>query len=169
MSNHLTCLRGCGLVTARLEGRRVRYELAHPRLAHALADLAGLTLPVDDHEHAPVADEHHHHPVADLGGVRDRQRRVLWLVLAANATFMVAEIAGVSPFLLLALLSDAAHMASDVSGLGIALVAQALLRRPTPIATPTASSGPRCWAHRQRGSPRCHIGVDRVRGHPALR
>jgi len=53
VSNHLTCLRGCGLVTARPEGRRVRYELAHPRLAHALADLAGLALPVDDHAHAP--------------------------------------------------------------------------------------------------------------------
>ena len=44
ISNHLSCLRGCGLVVATPEGRRVRYELADPRLAHALADLAGLTL-----------------------------------------------------------------------------------------------------------------------------
>jgi ArsR family transcriptional regulator, cadmium/lead-responsive transcriptional repressor len=44
VSNHLTCLRECGLVTAHLEGRRVRYELADPRLAHALHDLAGLVL-----------------------------------------------------------------------------------------------------------------------------
>lgn len=42
MSNHLACLRGCGLVTAVQEGRRQRYELADARLAHALDDLAGL-------------------------------------------------------------------------------------------------------------------------------
>ena len=48
VSNHLSCLRGCGLVVATPEGRRVRYELSDPRLAHALADLAGLVLLVDD-------------------------------------------------------------------------------------------------------------------------
>ncbi|MFI0820194.1 ArsR/SmtB family transcription factor [Streptomyces sp. NPDC021098] len=47
VSNHLSCLRGCGLVRTVAVGRRVRYELAHPRLAHALADLAALVLPVD--------------------------------------------------------------------------------------------------------------------------
>ncbi|GGN46102.1 DNA-binding transcriptional ArsR family regulator [Actinoplanes campanulatus] len=47
VSNHLTCLRGCGLVVAVPEGRRVRYELADPRLAHALGDLLGVVLAVD--------------------------------------------------------------------------------------------------------------------------
>ena len=47
LSNHLTCLRGCGLVVAIPEGRRTRYELADPRLAHALADLLGVVLAVD--------------------------------------------------------------------------------------------------------------------------
>jgi ArsR family transcriptional regulator, cadmium/lead-responsive transcriptional repressor len=42
VSNHLTCLRGCGLVIGIPEGRRVRYELVDPRLAHALSDLAAL-------------------------------------------------------------------------------------------------------------------------------
>lgn len=46
VSNHLACLRGCGLVTATPEGRRVRYEVADSRLAHALDDLAGLALSV---------------------------------------------------------------------------------------------------------------------------
>ena len=41
MSNHLTCLRGCGLVVAVPEGRRTRYELADQRLGHALKDLLG--------------------------------------------------------------------------------------------------------------------------------
>ena len=44
ISNHLACLRGCGLVTATQEGRRVRYELSSPRLAHALHDLVSLPL-----------------------------------------------------------------------------------------------------------------------------
>lgn len=47
LSNHLACLRGCGLVVAVAEGRRTRYELADARLAHALRDLLGLVLAVD--------------------------------------------------------------------------------------------------------------------------
>lgn len=47
VSNHLSCLRGCGLVRTVAVGRRVRYELADPKLAHALADLAALVLLVD--------------------------------------------------------------------------------------------------------------------------
>jgi ArsR family transcriptional regulator, cadmium/lead-responsive transcriptional repressor len=47
LSNHLACLRGCGLVVAVPEGRRTRYELADPRIGHALGDLLGLVLAVD--------------------------------------------------------------------------------------------------------------------------
>lgn len=47
LSNHLACLRGCGLVVAVPEGRRVRYDLADARLAHALTDLLGVVLAVD--------------------------------------------------------------------------------------------------------------------------
>src|SRR4051812_27707432 len=47
LSNHLGCLRGCGLVVAVPEGRRVRYELADERLRHALTDLLGVVLAVD--------------------------------------------------------------------------------------------------------------------------
>ena len=45
LSNHLTCLRDCGLVTATAEGRRVRYDLADPQLGAALRLLASLDLP----------------------------------------------------------------------------------------------------------------------------
>lgn len=55
MSNHLACLRGCGLVVAVPEGRRTRYELTDSRIAHALEDLVSLVLVVDP-ECAP-ADE----------------------------------------------------------------------------------------------------------------
>lgn len=47
MSNHLTCLRGCGLVVAVPDGRRSRYELADARLGHAIRDLLGVVLAVD--------------------------------------------------------------------------------------------------------------------------
>lgn len=47
LSNHLACLRGCGLVVSVPEGRRSRYELADARLAHALGDLLGVVLAVD--------------------------------------------------------------------------------------------------------------------------
>jgi ArsR family transcriptional regulator, cadmium/lead-responsive transcriptional repressor len=45
LSNHLACLRECGLVTTTAEGRRVRYELADDRLADGLRILAALDLP----------------------------------------------------------------------------------------------------------------------------
>jgi DNA-binding transcriptional ArsR family regulator len=55
LSNHLACLRGCGLVVAVPEGRRVRYELADGRLRHALTDLLGVVLAVDgSHVHRPI-------------------------------------------------------------------------------------------------------------------
>jgi DNA-binding transcriptional ArsR family regulator len=47
LSNHLACLRGCGLVVAVPEGRRTRYELADPRIGRALADLLDLVLVTD--------------------------------------------------------------------------------------------------------------------------
>lgn len=56
ISNHLACLRGCGLVVAVPEGRRSRYELADPRIGHALGDLLGLVLAVDP-ACCPAADD----------------------------------------------------------------------------------------------------------------
>jgi DNA-binding transcriptional ArsR family regulator len=47
LSNHLACLRGCGLVVAVPEGRRSRYELADPQIGRALDDLLSLVLIVD--------------------------------------------------------------------------------------------------------------------------
>lgn len=47
VSNQLACLRGCGLVATRPDGRRTEYRLADPHLAHALGDLLRLALVVD--------------------------------------------------------------------------------------------------------------------------
>lgn len=54
LSNHLACLRGCGLVVAAPQGRRSRYELADRRLAHALGDLVELALAIDPDAACPV-------------------------------------------------------------------------------------------------------------------
>ena len=47
MSNQLACLRGCGLVDAVPDGRRIRYRLADQHLAPALGDLLRLVVAVD--------------------------------------------------------------------------------------------------------------------------
>ncbi|HWK76591.1 Cd(II)/Pb(II)-sensing metalloregulatory transcriptional regulator CmtR [Microbacterium sp.] len=54
VSNHLACLRGCGIVVSEAEGRQTRYEIADPHLTAALAALIDVTLAVD--EDAPCMD-----------------------------------------------------------------------------------------------------------------
>lgn len=48
VSNHLACLRGCGIVVATPEGRQTRYEIADPHLTRAFSSLVGVVLAVDD-------------------------------------------------------------------------------------------------------------------------
>ena len=48
VSNHLTCLRDCGIVVAEPEGRQTRYEIADPHLTAALTALIDVTLAVDE-------------------------------------------------------------------------------------------------------------------------
>lgn len=47
VSNHLACLRGCGLVVAAYEGRQVRYQLATSGVRDLLDQLFALDLVVD--------------------------------------------------------------------------------------------------------------------------
>lgn len=54
VSNHLTCLRDCGIVVAEPEGRQTRYEITDPHLGRALTALVDVTLAVD--ESAPCVD-----------------------------------------------------------------------------------------------------------------
>lgn len=55
VSNHLTCLRGCGLVVATPEGRRTRYDIADPHLTSGLGQLLSAVVAVD--EGAPCVDD----------------------------------------------------------------------------------------------------------------
>ncbi|MEI7033916.1 metalloregulator ArsR/SmtB family transcription factor [Streptomyces pratensis] len=47
LSNHLACLRDCGLVVTVPDGRRTRYELADVRLGSALDDLRAAVVAVE--------------------------------------------------------------------------------------------------------------------------
>jgi len=55
VSNHLSCLRGCGLVVAVPEGRSTRYEISDPNISRALGALVDVVIAVDDG--APCADD----------------------------------------------------------------------------------------------------------------
>lgn len=54
VSNHLTCLRDCGIVVGEPEGRQTRYEISDPHLTRTLGDLVNAVLAVD--ESAPCMD-----------------------------------------------------------------------------------------------------------------
>lgn len=54
VSNHLTCLRGCGIVVAEPVGRQARYEISDPHLAAALTALVDVAVAVD--ADAPCVD-----------------------------------------------------------------------------------------------------------------
>jgi DNA-binding transcriptional ArsR family regulator len=55
LSNHLACLRDCGLVVTVPDGRRTRYELADERLGHALDHLRAAVVAVEEDKTCPGA------------------------------------------------------------------------------------------------------------------
>ncbi len=75
-----------------------------------------------------MSAHHHHH-----GDRSQQNERALWLALIPTAAFMVLEVAGGILTNSLALLSDAMHMATDVFGVAMAIVAIRLARRPPDL------------------------------------
>lgn len=69
VSNHLACLRGCGIVVATPEGRQTRYEIADPHLTRALGAMVDVVLAVDDG--VPCSDEHCDVPLCCGSGSTD--------------------------------------------------------------------------------------------------
>ncbi|MFF1960661.1 ArsR/SmtB family transcription factor [Streptomyces sp. NPDC058220] len=55
LSNHLACLRDCGLVVTVPDGRRTRYELADERLGHALEHVLAAVVAVELDKTCPDA------------------------------------------------------------------------------------------------------------------
>jgi len=66
----------------------------------------------------------------DHGGGEIRYEKPLWIALGLTFTFLVAEVIGGLITNSLALLSDAAHMGTDVLALGISLFAVWMSKRP---------------------------------------
>lgn len=67
----------------------------------------------------------HDHGVSEL-----KFEKPLWWALGLTATFLVAEVIGGLITNSLALLSDAAHMMTDVIALGVSLFAVRMAKRP---------------------------------------
>jgi DNA-binding transcriptional ArsR family regulator len=61
LSNHLACLRGCGLIRARRAGRHLHYDLVSEQLADALRTLLVVAATL------PTCDEHDDSSTAHLG------------------------------------------------------------------------------------------------------
>lgn len=57
LSNHLACLRDCGLVVTVPVGRRTRYELADERLGRALDSLRAVVVAVETDRTCPDAED----------------------------------------------------------------------------------------------------------------
>lgn len=70
------------------------------------------------------------HSHGNVGDKSVKNERALWLALIPTALFMIAEVVGGIVTGSLALLSDAMHMATDVFGVALAIVAIRLGRRP---------------------------------------
>jgi len=80
----------------------------------------------------------HEHPHRPHRERRSVQRRALWIALAANGVLLVGEVVAGVVVHSLALIADAVHLLTDVSGLAIALLALRLMERP---ATPRRTFG----------------------------
>ena len=85
-----------------------------------------------EHVHADGHGSGHHHGPGGHSHVPSEIRfeRPLWWALGLTATVLVAQVIGAWLTSSLALLSDAAHMATDTLALAIALVAVRLARLP---------------------------------------
>lgn len=80
-----------------------------------------------EHGHGPGQDHDHGHSHVPA---RIRHERPLWIAFGLTLLFLLVEVVGGLLSNSLALLSDAAHMMTDVLALGIALFAVRMSRRP---------------------------------------
>ena len=82
------------------------------------------------HSHAGSGDGHDHGGAASFASAGGRHRTPLFIAFGLTAAFMVVELSFGVATRSLALLSDGAHMGTDVLGLGMALAAITLAARP---------------------------------------
>lgn len=77
-------------------------------------------------------------PLKSIASATARHRRALWTTFALTFAYFLVEVVGGILTNSLALLADAAHMLTDVGGLGLALFAAWISRKP---ATPARTYG----------------------------
>lgn len=83
------------------------------------------------HDHGAAAAAHSHAPTPDALAGDPRARRALQVALGVGVVVMAAEVVAGIAFRSLALLGDAAHMATDVLAYAIALWAAHVSTRPS--------------------------------------
>jgi cobalt-zinc-cadmium efflux system protein len=81
-----------------------------------------------DHHHGAAAGAHSHHHAHTVSAETDRGKLIV--ALAILLAFMVAEVVAGLLASSVALLTDAAHMLTDVAAIGLSLVALSLAARP---------------------------------------
>lgn len=81
----------------------------------------------------------------DQSSVTAKNRRSLWIVFGLTFTYFLVEVVGGLLTNSLALLADAAHMLTDVGGLGLALFAAWMSAKPATRSGPTGTTGSRYW------------------------
>ena len=153
VSKHLACLRGCGLVDYRAEGRQSFYALTCPELMDLLQAAEGVLAATGATTGALPGSPgpHHRRPWREQPRARSSghghgppgagHRRALAVVLGISGTILAVEVIGAFVSGSLALLADAGHMLTDVAGLSLALVAAVLAGRPATQA--------RTWGYRR--------------------
>lgn len=90
-------------------------------------------------------DHGHAHGAPPTGTAAAAYRGRLRVALGITLTVMVVEIFGGLLADSLALVADAAHMATDALGLGMALLAIHFAARPRAATAPSGWPGPRSW------------------------
>lgn len=142
VSNHLACVRGCGIVVATPEGRQTRYEIADAHLTRALTALVETDAAIGSASVAFTGNDLRLLPAALLHARRGRR------IMTGNIVLSLGIIIVLLPLALLGILGLAGVvLVHEMAELIVILNGVRAARRPKPItalgARTAAASPPR--------------------------
>lgn len=142
VSNHLACVRGCGIVVATPEGRQTRYEIADAHLTRALTALVETDAAIESASVAFTGNDLRLLPAALLHARRGRR------IMTGNIVLSLGIIIVLLPLPLLGILGLAGVvLVREMAELIVILNGVRAARRPKPItalgARTAAASPPR--------------------------
>ena len=142
VSNHLACVRGCGIVVATPEGRQTRYEIADAHLTRALTALVETDAAIESASVAFTGNDLRLLPAALLHARRGRR------IMTGNIVLSLGIIIVLLPLDLLGILGLAGVvLVHEMAELIVILNGVRAARRPKPItalgARTAAASPPR--------------------------